>query len=232
MTFSPFAYAKRILLQTSRPTAFVGIAPVCKQRRFYNNNSCLHCHLQLQLSIPTAQDMEDLGAILSMDTSAGDVLCLQGDLGAGKTCLSRGFVQTRTRQHVHDDKVTSPTYLLTNTYPTHDGIIIHHMDLYRLSGKDDHQDLGPLDLENVFTNGIALIEWPLRLGTSSGLIPTERLDVSMTIQTNDEKSTTTDDDDEESVTRLVTLQAHGRRWTQRLQRLVDDGYVDDLLLIS
>jgi tRNA threonylcarbamoyl adenosine modification protein YjeE len=188
MTFSPFAYAKRILLQTSRPTAFLGIAPVCKQRRFYNNNSCLHCHLQLQLSIPTAQDMEDLGAILSMDTSAGDVLCLQGDLGAGKTCLSRGFVQTRTRQHVHDDKVTSPTYLLTNTYPTHDGIMqvyyvlllyynihvytleclihsciliviiwiyyrIHHMDLYRLSGKDDHQDLGPLDLENVFTNG-------------------------------------------------------------------------------
>lgn len=80
--------------------------------------------------------------------------------------------------------------------------------------------------------GIALIEWPLRLGTSSGLIPTERLDVSMTIQTNDENSTTTTDDDEESVTRLVTLQAHGRRWTQRLQRLVDDGYVDDLLLIS
>jgi hypothetical protein len=65
------------------------------------------------------------------------------------------------------------------------------------------------------------------------LIPTERLDVSMTIQTNDENSTTTTDDDEESVTRrLVTLQAHGRRWTQRLQRLVDDGYVDDLLLIS
>lgn len=122
MTFSPFAYAKRILLQTSRPTAFVGIAPVCKQRRFYNNNSCLHCHLQLQLSIPTAQDMEDLGAILSMDTSAGDVLCLQGDLGAGKTCLSRGFIQTRTHNN-DNDKVTSPTYLLTNTYPTHDGIM-------------------------------------------------------------------------------------------------------------
>lgn len=122
MTFSPFAYAKRILLQTTRPTAFVGIAPVCKQRRFYNNNSCLHCHLQLQLSIPTAQDMEDLGAILSMDTSAGDVLCLQGDLGAGKTCLSRGFIQTRTHNN-DNDKVTSPTYLLTNTYPTHDGIM-------------------------------------------------------------------------------------------------------------
>jgi hypothetical protein len=79
--------------------------------------------------------------------------------------------------------------------------------------------------------GIALIEWPLRLGTS-GLIPTERLDVFMTIQTN-ENSTTTNEEEEESVTpRLVTLQAHGRRWTQRLQRLVDEGYVDDLLLVS
>jgi len=164
MTFSPFAHAKRILLQTTRPTAFIA-APFCKQQRFYNNNnnSCLHCHLQiLQLSIPTAQDMEDLGAILSMDTSAGDVLCLQGDLGAGKTCLSRGFIQTRTRLH-DDNKVTSPTYLLTNIYPTHDGIIIHHMDLYRLSEKDDHHDLGPLDLENVFTNGARFCAYASRV---------------------------------------------------------------------
>ena len=58
--------------------------------------------------------MQDLGAILSINTGPGDVILLGGDLGAGKTCFSRGFVRARTGDL--EQRVTSPTYLLSNTY--------------------------------------------------------------------------------------------------------------------
>jgi predicted ATPase len=69
----------------------------------------------LSLYIERPEDMHDLGAVLSqIATQRGDVLLLDGDLGAGKTCLSRGFVQTLVGEH---QRVTSPTYLLCNSYP-------------------------------------------------------------------------------------------------------------------
>ena len=76
--------------------------------------------------------------------------------------------------------------------------------------------------------GIALIEWPSRLGNR---IPETRLDVSFRIQDND-TTTWNDNDmqDVEDIPRLVTLDAHGAKWTKRLQLLVDEGYVDDLLV--
>ena len=74
------------------------------------------CHHQLLLHIETPDDMHDLGALLSqIATKRGDVLLLDGDLGAGKTCLSRGFIQTIAGGL--EERVTSPTYLLCNSYP-------------------------------------------------------------------------------------------------------------------
>ncbi len=69
----------------------------------------------LELEISTIEDMEDVGAVLSVGAMGGDILTLDGDLGAGKTCFSRGFVRASTG--VSDLRVTSPTYLLSNTYP-------------------------------------------------------------------------------------------------------------------
>ena len=103
----------------------------------YSSYSSLNTDYLLNLRIPTAEDMEDIGGILSVNTVAGDVILLDGDLGAGKTCFSRGFIRGRTGRQGGDTtdsyiRVTSPTYLLSNTYPLEDGINIHHMDLYRL----------------------------------------------------------------------------------------------------
>ena len=75
---------------------------------------------KLSLIIPTAEDMEDVGALLSEETGPGDVILLEGDLGAGKTLLSRGFIRARSRNV--QQRVTSPTFLLSNAYPTPDGI--------------------------------------------------------------------------------------------------------------
>lgn len=75
----------------------------------------------LKLFVPTPEDMESVGAVVSMGTKGGDTILLGGDLGAGKTCFSRGFVRARTGDV--EMRVTSPTYLLCNTYPAQDGIL-------------------------------------------------------------------------------------------------------------
>jgi len=69
----------------------------------------------VRLRIPTADEMEGVGAILAEECARGDVLLLGGDLGAGKTCFSRGFIKCLTGDPTL--RVTSPTYLLSNTYP-------------------------------------------------------------------------------------------------------------------
>lgn len=76
--------------------------------------------------------------------------------------------------------------------------------------------------------GIALIEWPSRLQRAT---PRNRLDISFRIHDDNTKMTNEEDDDE-AIMRHITLEAHGDQWSERLKRLVDEGYVDDLLLVE
>lgn len=167
----------------------------------------------LGLEIATIEDMEDVGAVLSVGTEKGDVIVLDGDLGAGKTCFSRGFIRAKTG--CDELTVTSPTYLLSNVYKADENILIHHMDLYRL----DSNRLQSLNLEHVFKECISLIEWPSRLGQ---MMPLERLEINFRI---DPASY-----DEEENIRYLTLKPHGERWTKRINDLIDDGCLDDLIV--
>jgi len=120
-----------------------------------------------------------------------------------------------------DLRVTSPTYLLCNTYPSHgDNTVIHHMDLYRLS---EGEDLSPLNLEHVMTECISLIEWPSRLGTK---IPSERLEITITI--DKDEITENYSNENEATTRILSIQAYGDRWNQRLEQVSE--YLDDLII--
>ena len=197
----------------------------------------------LTLNIPTPEDMEDIGALLSVNSHAGDIILLDGDLGAGKTCFSRGFIRAKIGSI--DERVTSPTYLLSNTYTANnnddgggedDETKIYHMDLYRLSGQTD-DELVPLDLENVFTNHISLIEWPSRLRVK----PEVRLDVTLTIDSTmmqQQQQDCSDEDDEkedeeidyETRDRCMKLVPHGDRWVERLKFLEEEGYLEDLII--
>lgn len=185
----------------------------------------------LCLRIPTPEDMEDIAALLSVSTTSGDTILLDGDLGAGKTCFSRGFIRARTG---FEGRITSPTYLLSNTYlvgedgdkESDGGLNVHHLDLYRLNRTKE--DLMPLDLDNVFTNGIALIEWPSRLIEK----PERRLDVTLTIDVNYDTNTMTSDDGEidDERCRIMRLVPHGGRWVERLQFYESEGYFEDLIV--
>ena len=88
---------------------------------------------------------------------AGDIVFLQGDLGAGKTTFVKGLVQAFK---VSSKKVTSPTFVLMNYYKG--SLPVYHFDLYRLGNP---QEISTLDFDDYFYGeGISLIEWPERLG--------------------------------------------------------------------
>ncbi|ETV75928.1 YjeE family ATPase [Aphanomyces astaci] len=120
-------------------------------------------------------EMERLGAALAAQipsTQSGNVLLLHGDLGSGKTCLARGLARTWCCDPSMD--VTSPTYLLINTYDPPEASTrhtLHHMDLYRLDSVTS-TDVEALGLEDTFTTGTSIVEWPDRLQ----VLPTPRLD--------------------------------------------------------
>ncbi|MBI4760830.1 MAG: tRNA (adenosine(37)-N6)-threonylcarbamoyltransferase complex ATPase subunit type 1 TsaE [Chloroflexota bacterium] len=106
-----------------------------------------------------------LGARLGAVLRPGDVICLQGELGAGKTT----FVQGVARGWGAQDTVSSPTFILVNEYRRADGSLLFHMDAYRLASVPEAEEL---DLDSLLADGPLLIEWPERI---DGLVPPEHL---------------------------------------------------------
>ena len=106
-----------------------------------------------------------IGARLGASLQAGDVICLQGDLGAGKTTFVQGVAQGWGSL----DSVSSPTYIIVNEYRRDDDNKLFHMDAYRL---DSALEAEQLDLDTMLVDGALLIEWPDRMNT---LIPVDNL---------------------------------------------------------
>lgn len=107
--------------------------------------------------LPDEQATFDLGARFADVLVPGDVILLEGDIGAGKSAFSRAIIQTKAGAQID---VPSPTFTLVQTYEFADAEI-WHADLYRLTSPDEAIELG---LEDAFETAICLIEWPDRLG--------------------------------------------------------------------
>ncbi|MFM6968207.1 MAG: tRNA (adenosine(37)-N6)-threonylcarbamoyltransferase complex ATPase subunit type 1 TsaE [Microbacteriaceae bacterium] len=139
-------------------------------------------------SIPSAEDMDRLGRAIAEHLRAGDVVCLTGELGAGKTTFTRGLGAALDVRGT----VTSPTFVIARTHPRADGVPLVHVDAYRLSNAGELEDLD-LDWEN----SITVVEW------GSGMLDTivdEWLEIVI------DRSHSADDE-----MRTVTLHSHGPR---------------------
>ncbi len=108
----------------------------------------------------------ELGRDLAGAARAGDMVCLWGDLGAGKTHLAKAFGAGLGVT----DTIISPSFILMAEY---DGRLpLFHIDLYRLGDASDALSGGLIDDRQ--SAGVTLVEWPERLGSA---LPAERLDV-------------------------------------------------------
>lgn len=125
----------------------------------------------LTINLPDETATAALGARLGALARAGDVVALEGDLGAGKTTLARGLIRSQLGP---ETEAPSPTFTLVQTYPG-PRFPIWHFDLYRLESPGEVRELG---LEEA-VDGLALIEWPERLGRN---LPSARLEVRLSLE--------------------------------------------------
>ena len=102
-----------------------------------------------------------LAGEFAKELKSGDVVCLEGDLGAGKTTFTQGLAAALKVP----GRVTSPTFCIVQEHQG-TGLLLVHMDLYRLHGEEDVEAIG---WEDYLARGaIMVVEWPERAG---GLIP-------------------------------------------------------------
>ncbi len=120
------------------------------------------------IDLPDEAATAALAARLAERARSGDVIALKGDLGTGKTTFVRAFIRTLGG----GEEVPSPTFTLVQLYEL-DRATIWHFDLYRLRSPEEAWELG---IEEAFATGIALIEWPERLGA---LLPERRLEIAL-----------------------------------------------------
>lgn len=112
--------------------------------------------LSYQIDISSVEKLEDFSRDISKILKKGDVLALNGDIGAGKTT----FTQHLFKNFGLDAKVCSPTFNIVLSYET-SGLRLHHADLYRIDYEEELENIG---FDEVFgSDGILVVEWADRM---------------------------------------------------------------------
>jgi tRNA threonylcarbamoyladenosine biosynthesis protein TsaE len=146
--------------------------------------------------LPDPAATRTLGARIARALEPGDLVALEGPLGAGKTALARAILAALGVA----GEVPSPTFTLVQTYETLRGEA-WHVDLYRLRHAEETRELG---LEDAFATAICLVEWPDRLGAA---LPDDRLAVALAFADGAEA-------------RRADLIGHGA-WAERIDDVLD-----------
>jgi len=115
------------------------------------------------------EETRHLGARLGALLLPGDVLCLQGELGAGKTTFTQGLAQGWGTF----DAVSSPTFIIVNVYRRADDGRLFHLDTYRLDSGPEAEEL---DIDAMLMRGPLVVEWPERM---ENVLPDERLWITL-----------------------------------------------------
>lgn len=141
------------------------------------------------------EETRQLGARLGRLLAPGDVLLVEGQLGAGKTVFAQGVASGLAVR----DPVTSPTFTIIHEYAGR--LPFFHVDLYRVAGEADAAAVGLEDY--LADSGVVLVEWPDR---AAGVMPADHLSVSLTFS-------------EPGGPRLIRMRAGGARAAALLRGL-------------
>jgi tRNA threonylcarbamoyladenosine biosynthesis protein TsaE len=147
--------------------------------------------VSVELTVADPDAMEALGERLASGLRAGDLILLEGELGAGKTTFTRGIGRGLGARGA----VTSPTFVLAREHPTQAGPPLVHVDAYRLGSAAELDDLD-LDLDG----SIVVVEWPA-----------ERIDADAWLRLRITRPPA-GDPDAEAEPRTIVIDALGDRW--------------------
>lgn len=219
-------YMNRPHFTTTIPTATNSMRqniPKCRSVHCLSSAEILN---QERLWLPDDTYTYMLGYYFGTDPQPADVLLLHGKLGAGKTSFARGYIHAAVQDK--SIPVTSPTFLLTNTYVLPKGkvpLTVYHMDLWRLNNASERPIV---DFDEVFRNNISLIEWPDRL---KALQPSQCLNVYLEYPSQDNISQSVNENDPwgfESNDTSFQIGRHARvigsgdQWSKRVRSFYND----------
>lgn len=149
----------------------------------------------LEIKLNGLDETREFGIRLGKLLKSGDILCLNGDLGAGKTTLTKSIGLGLEVE----DYITSPTFTLINEY---DGRIpVYHFDVYRLENVEELYDLG-FD-EYFYGAGVSIIEWADKI---EKLLPKERIVVDI-------------EKDRDINKRIINITGYGNRYREVIEEL-------------
>jgi tRNA threonylcarbamoyladenosine biosynthesis protein TsaE len=127
----------------------------------------------MKITLRTSSEKEtiDAGVRMASCLQSGDLVCLEGELGSGKTCLVRGVA---IGLGLDPRSISSPTFTIAHVHG-HPGGSLYHLDAYRLGGLDDLETIGWDEMRSD-SQGIVICEWGSRI---SGALPRDRIEVSL-----------------------------------------------------
>ena len=128
--------------------------------------------MEILLGSVRPEETFEIAESLGRQLHGGEIICLYGDLGAGKTVFAKGLGKGLGI----DEEITSPTFTLIQEYNSllRDNLRLIHMDLYRLKHPEEAETIGVFDYFQ--DDCVCLIEWPELIVDS---IPAERLDITI-----------------------------------------------------
>ncbi len=122
----------------------------------------------MEFTVDRVEQTMELGRQLGTHAQPGDIICLIGDLGTGKTHITKGIAQGLQV----DDYITSPTFTIVNEYLGRHKL--YHFDVYRVNDPDEIEAIG-FD-EYIFSEGVSIIEWANYI---EELIPKEHIRIKI-----------------------------------------------------
>lgn len=129
----------------------------------------------LEFTTKTSEETIELGFKIGQKLKKGNILAMQGTLAAGKTTITKGIAKALEIT----DTITSPTFCLISEY--YGKMPLYHMDVYRLEGSEDFENLGTEDM--LYGDGVCIIEWSEKIMDS---LPKETIIIN--IQPQDDGS--------------------------------------------